>query len=405
MSKDLKDLIEHAEEEQNSRAFLEKNIERLKAEVDSLKKKLEEKRPEFKVEPVRHYGEYDDSNEIDTLKNKISSLKNQLTEKEQDNSELDKELTDLKIEFEKAREEMFNSAKDEVIIKTQNSLNSLIQDYGKLETENKSLKNKLSKLQEEIVGGNEIEASLQSERFNKEQLEKEIGELKSKIFELESNNQSLLRKIKIFETKGDSGKTEQMIEILRTNNLELERRNLSLNQNLENLKREKLKVQKYETEVAQLKSQIMQLKDSNQQLKDKDSILLAKTITAMSSSERKKPSTIIETQSRAEVLPQLKPEVKNVEYTDIKFTNERKKQGPDLEIFDEIQKVKESDKIEKVPDETEDGSVARKWQCPYCGNANKAQIREQDDKTRVIYSYPKIYAKKYICGQCGKEWR
>ena len=405
MSKDLKDLIEQAEEEQNSRAFLEKNIERLKAEVDSLKKKLEEKRPEFKVEPVRHYGEYDDSNEIDTLKNKISSLKNQLTEKEQDNSELDKELTDLKIEFEKAREEMFNSAKDEMIIKTQNSLNSLIQDYGKLETENKSLKNKLSKLQEEIVGGNEIEASLQSERFNKEQLKKEIGELKSKIFELESNNQSLLRKIKIFETKGDSGKTEQMIEILRTNNLELERRNLSLNQNLENLKREKLKVQKYETEVAQLKSQIMQLKDSNQQLKDKDSILLAKTITAMSSSERKKPSTIIETQSRAEVLPQLKPEVKNVEYTDIKFTNERKKQGPDLEIFDEIQKVKESDKIEKVPDETEDGSVARKWQCPYCGNANKAQIREQDDKTRVIYSYPKIYAKKYICGQCGKEWR
>ncbi|GAH04088.1 unnamed protein product, partial [marine sediment metagenome] len=29
---------------------------------------------------------------------------------------------------------------------------------------------------------------------------------------------------------------------------------------------------------------------------------------------------------------------------------------------------------------------------------------EVDDKTRLIYTYPKIYAKMYKCGQCGAEW-
>jgi hypothetical protein len=50
-------------------------------------------------------------------------------------------------------------------------------------------------------------------------------------------------------------------------------------------------------------------------------------------------------------------------------------------------------------------SVTRKKTCPNCGNTNKAQIREFDDKTKIIYTYPKIYAKMYRCGQCGTEWR
>ena len=405
MSKDLKDLIEQAEEEQNSRAFLEKTIERLKTEVDSLKNKLKEKRSEFKVEPVRHNGEYDDSKEIDTLKSMISSLRKQLYEKDQDTTMLNKELNDLKTEFEKVRDEMFNSAKDEMIIKTQNSLNSLIQDYGKLENENKSLKSKISMLQEEIEGGTKIKASLLSERFNKEQLENEMGKLKSKINELESNNQSLIRKIKNLEIEGDSDKIKEMTEMLKTSNSELEQQNQDLNLKLENLKREKLKVQKYETEIAQLKSQIEQLKDLIRQQKDKDSILLAKTITAISSSDKKMPSTVIQTKPQTEVVLQSKPEVKMPESTAIKFNTDVSEQRPDLEKFDEIQRFEESKIIEKVPEETEDGSVARKWQCPQCGNTNKAQIRELDDKTRVIYTYPKIYGKKYICGQCGKEWR
>jgi predicted RNA-binding Zn-ribbon protein involved in translation (DUF1610 family) len=50
-----------------------------------------------------------------------------------------------------------------------------------------------------------------------------------------------------------------------------------------------------------------------------------------------------------------------------------------------------------------DEETTRKWQCPNCGNKNKSQIRELDDKHRPIWG--NFYAKKYICGQCGKEWR
>ena len=398
MSKDLKDLIEQAEEEQNSRAFLEKTIERLKTEVASLTNQLEEKRSEFKVESIRHVGELDSSEEVDALKSTVSSLKSQIYEKEQDNNKLNEDFNKLKAEFEKVREEMFNSAKDEMIIKTQNSLNILIQDYGKLETENKSLKNKISKLQEEIEGRAEIITSLQSESSIKDQLEKEIDKLNSKVIELESNSQSLINKIKTLETQGVSENIEEMIEKLKTNNSELERQNQNLSHNLENLKREKLKVQKYETEITHLKSQI-------DQLKDKDSILLAKTITAISSSERKKSIPITDIKPQTEAALQPKPKLNKIEPIEMNPIKKVLEQKPDLEIVSEIQKIEESKKIEQIPKETEDGSIARKWQCPQCGNTNKAQIRELDDKTHVIYSYPKIYGKKYICGQCGKEWR
>ena len=47
----------------------------------------------------------------------------------------------------------------------------------------------------------------------------------------------------------------------------------------------------------------------------------------------------------------------------------------------------------------------RKRKCPKCANTNKAQIREMLDKNNVILAYPKMYGKKYVCGQCGTEWR
>ena len=43
--------------------------------------------------------------------------------------------------------------------------------------------------------------------------------------------------------------------------------------------------------------------------------------------------------------------------------------------------------------------------CPICGNTVKATIQELADKTNIIMSYPKVYGKKYKCGQCGQEWR
>ncbi|TKJ22090.1 MAG: hypothetical protein CEE43_07695 [Promethearchaeota archaeon Loki_b32] len=41
--------------------------------------------------------------------------------------------------------------------------------------------------------------------------------------------------------------------------------------------------------------------------------------------------------------------------------------------------------------------------CPACGN--DGLIHEMDDKSVILMDYPKIYAKKNCCSQCGYEWR
>jgi len=44
-------------------------------------------------------------------------------------------------------------------------------------------------------------------------------------------------------------------------------------------------------------------------------------------------------------------------------------------------------------------------ECPKCGNKIKTHIRETLDKTHLICDYPRMYGKKYHCGECGVEWR
>ena len=43
--------------------------------------------------------------------------------------------------------------------------------------------------------------------------------------------------------------------------------------------------------------------------------------------------------------------------------------------------------------------------CPKCGNENKILIHESVDKSNIIMDYPRMYGKKYRCGECGIEWR
>jgi gamma-glutamylcyclotransferase (GGCT)/AIG2-like uncharacterized protein YtfP len=43
--------------------------------------------------------------------------------------------------------------------------------------------------------------------------------------------------------------------------------------------------------------------------------------------------------------------------------------------------------------------------CPKCGNENKMSIHESVDKSNIILDYPRVYGKKYRCGECGIEWR
>ncbi len=70
--------------------------------------------------------------------------------------------------------------------------------------------------------------------------------------------------------------------------------------------------------------------------------------------------------------------------------------------------VKSPPQADEIPDidnigviETSEG----RRKCPICGNENLRQIREVEDKTKIISAYPRMYGKKFKCGQCGAEWR
>ncbi|MFX1279624.1 MAG: hypothetical protein ACFFA3_09415 [Promethearchaeota archaeon] len=43
--------------------------------------------------------------------------------------------------------------------------------------------------------------------------------------------------------------------------------------------------------------------------------------------------------------------------------------------------------------------------CPECGTDDPHMIHESVDKSNIILDYPRVYGKKYACGNCGVIWR
>ncbi|MFX1235078.1 MAG: hypothetical protein ACFFBY_11065, partial [Promethearchaeota archaeon] len=197
------------------------------------------------------------------------------------------------------------------------------------------------------------------------------------------------------------------VEALKGNNYRLEEENKALNEKLEALKREKLKIFKLESQITDLNETIESLKQKNKELREKDTILLAKTITALKPQSKKgagKPeSDIFKLKVPEPSIEEEQLAISKVNELSKNITNNLiKPYSADTVI--ESKTLKEEN-LQEPELETMEDDFTRKWQCPNCGNSNKAYIREMDDKTRIIYAYPKIYAKKYKCGQCGVEWK
>ena len=405
MSKDLKSRIEKAEEEDKSRAYMEKTIDGLKVEIAGLQKKLEEKKTSFKIKPVRHGVEKDESEEISILKNMINSLRKEINQNENEKEVLQEMVNELTIDLEETKESVSDSSKNDLYLKTQNSLNNLIQDYGRLEKDNIKLLGQIAQLNDQVDESTKQVSILQSKGSDSESLKNETYKLKGYIKELENANKSLESNLEALEmNKGSAEVLNQDIEALKNKNQDLEDQNRFLNENLDALKREKLKINILEASVLELNQEIDNLRKANKDLRDKDTILLAKTITAMSSDRKHAPSQTktekLEPELEPEQEPELEPksitEISNELETNLDAAINEKETIPDLPLESEKNIVKE----EEISSET---GITRKWQCPNCGNNNKSQIREQNDKTRIIFAG--MYAKKYICGQCGKEWR
>ncbi|MFX0011832.1 MAG: hypothetical protein ACFE9R_16070 [Candidatus Hermodarchaeota archaeon] len=100
----------------------------------------------------------------------------------------------------------------------------------------------------------------------------------------------------------------------------------------------------------------------------------------------------------AEIQPEFKSEVMEV--------------TPD-EIKSEINQIKETSASSAGPGipGSKDNSILTiekpegRRRCPKCGIEDNLMIHESIDKSNIILDYPRVYGKKYKCGECGIEWR
>ena len=148
MSKNLKNLIDQAEDEEKTYAQLEKKVVSLELKIAKLETKLKEKKESSIPKLIKSKKENLESEEINILKDIVSSQKQELEQKQQENEGLQQNIDNYEQELKNFEDSLNDSVKDEIIVKTQNSLNNLIEDYGRLENTIKDLKDEISKIEE-----------------------------------------------------------------------------------------------------------------------------------------------------------------------------------------------------------------------------------------------------------------
>ncbi|MFX1591303.1 MAG: hypothetical protein ACFFB6_03225 [Promethearchaeota archaeon] len=91
------------------------------------------------------------------------------------------------------------------------------------------------------------------------------------------------------------------------------------------------------------------------------------------------------------------------------FKSEIKEFSPE-EVKADISEVKASGAAPGIPGRTDSTiltveKVEGRRKCPECDTDDPHMIHESVDKSNIILDYPRVYGKKYKCGQCGIEWR
>ena len=129
-------------------------------------------------------------------------------------------------------------------------------------------------------------------------------------------------------------------------------------------------------------------------------------------------------QTSSNEINNLKKKISELEAENAKSTNIiTELEKTNVTLSQKITRLENENKslVEKVSDSIEEEKVSKAGEireinaselgvdvrrsCPECGIDNPRLIRETVDKTRLISDYPKIYGKKYKCGECGTEWR
>ena len=134
----------------------------------------------------------------------------------------------------------------------------------------------------------------------------------------------------------------------------------------------------------------------------------AEFMTALERGEDYKESDAIQLKAES-VLEGEDEDDKIAEAIQPEFKSEVKEVTP-AEVKEDISEVKASGAAPGIPGKTDVSiltieKIEGRRKCPECSNENPLMIHETVDKGNIILDYPRMYGKKYRCGECGVEWR
>lgn len=464
----LKDMVHSQRQELNKKndeiISLEENISKLTSELKFYKKLEEEFKDTSLLENAHDLidnlmnEKADLDNQISSLNNKIINLERQneillanlekaksshevKNELESKNYQLHKRITELE------QENMILRESNEQIRPKLEQITDLTKKIEKYEERIESLEN-VNELHRNTIDDLRAELASDEPNFNKEiedlndmieELEKENAELREKLQDsevvqshssVEDNITRLQKKVAALENENkELSEKNQLLkaalllhvdtETADINNLPREAPSIPISEKkeekienilskthevIEDSKTEAIESSKDEIKVPKGKVQDL-VKQRHEALEEQEKLINEKPEVPIDIPQGlvkglvEKRHSAIESDDTIREIPRPKPKTEKVqkiqEKSDIKTTPpEETKKTP----------VSDSD----VPDLEEIGVIETgegKRVCPICGNRNFRLIRELEDKTKIISAYPRMYGKKFKCGQCGAEWR
>ena len=164
---------------------------------------------------------------------------------------------------------------------------------------------------------------------------------------------------------------------------------------------------------------IEQLKNENAGLRKKIKVFQIENASLRKklASREEKPHVTIEEKKPPATVEEKKLPVTIEEKKPLKlFKKQKKKELPDSTEGKEESVVSKEKNLEitsdfdspSVPLSTKYKTIMNgdsRRMCPSCDNTRHNLIYEETDKTHILMDYPRIYGKKFKCGECGQEWR